>query len=279
MSDQENVAEEVKRLLRQRGFTGPLEEDPTLEEGASLEQKDMRPEDDPLHALDLNTYTDDKIQRFPIDPESIQDLQPEEKERIRRTTEESEEASRLKDPWMRYVPTLGTITVSEEEKEEYLRALLQEQRFEIPLQLVIGKDTPFVVRVRSLYAAEKEVIALAVEQVVKDYPIRSLVDNQTPFAGAAVAVDYFLRLSVMTQIVSVNGVAQNPFDATVAPGELPEHSPKRHALAKEVRLKFATAHQAQFRLLVQALNLFQNKQLILEDAMVNRDFWKPADTN
>ncbi len=279
MTTDNNDEEEIKRLLRARGFTGPLEgPDPTLAEGAALERKDT-PDDDPLLALDLNTYTDDQIQRIPIPAEQVADLQPEEKERKLRQPPPYGENADPKDPWVRNAGSLGNVTVSDEEREEYLRALLMEERFEIPLHLTLGKDTPFVVHCRSLYASEKEVIALAVEQVVKNYPIRSLVENQGALTNMAVATDYYLRLAVMTQVTKINGEPQNPFNARTEPGELPENSPKVAELAVAVRTRFADIHQAKFRLLVQALHLFQTKQLIMEDAMINRDFWQPADTN
>jgi hypothetical protein len=269
---------EVQRLLRARGFTGPLEGvDEDLPEGAPLERSE-NPEDDPIHAIDLNTYTEDQIKRIPIPEESIAEFRPEEKPRKLRKPP-LDGAVDVKDPWTRQAGALGLITVSDEERDEYLRALLLEERYEIPLNLTIGRDTPFVVRARSLYASEKEVVALAVEQVVKNYPIRSLVEGQGPLANMAVATDYYLRLAVMTQVVSINGVPQNPYDCRTEPGQLPEDSPKVAELAVAVRTRFADIHQAKFRLLVQALHTFQTKQLIMEDAMINRDFWKPAGTN
>lgn len=269
---------EVQRLLRARGFTGPMEElDTEIPEGAPLERSE-NPEDDPIHALDLNTYTEDQIHRIPIPEDSLKEYQPEEKARVLRTPP-LEGAKEVKDPWVRQAGTLGTITVSDEEREEYLRALLMEERFEINLNLTIGKDTPFLVRVHSLYASEKEVIALAVEKVVKDYPIRSLVEGQGALTNMAVATDYYLRLAVMTQVVAINGVPQHPFNCRTETGQLPEDSPKVAELATAVRTRFADIHQAKFRLLVQALHTFQTKQLILEDAMINRDFWKPADAS
>lgn len=278
MSDNQDLSE-VQRLLRARGFTGPMEElDTDLPEGAPLERSE-NPKDDPIHALDLNTYSEDQINRIPIPEDSLANFKPEEKQRKLRKPP-LEGAAEPKDPWVREVGNLGSVTVTDEERDEYLRALLMEQRFEIHLNLTIGRDTPFLVKTRSLYASEKEVIALAVEQVVKNYPIRSLVEGQEgALANMAVATDYYLRLAVMTQVVTINGVPQNPFDCRTEPGELPENSPKVAELAIAVRTRFADIHQAKFRLLVQALHLFQTKQLILEDAMINRDFWKPADTN
>ena len=266
----------MKRLLRDRGFQGPLDDD--LPEGTPLETSE-RPEDDPILALDMTTYTEEQIQKFPIPSGAVADLQPEEKERILREPDFAGDPQPQKDPWVRFVSKLGHVTVSDEEREEYLRALLMEERFEIPLQMTIGKDIPFVVRVRSLYASEKEVIALAVEKVVQDCPIRSLVENQNPLSNMAVAADYYLRLSIMTQVVQINGEPQDVFDARTTPGQLPESCCKVAKLAELVRTRFANIHQAKFRLLVQALHLFQTKQLILEDAMINRDFWNPADTN
>ena len=284
MNDEDaEVAAEVKRLLRSQNFQGDLVGDPNLEPDAPLVRSE-NPEDDPLLAIDINTYAEDQVVRIPLNPETIKDLQPEEKERILRDPSLVGEpppsmVPSVQDPWTRYVPTLGRVTVSDEEREEYLRALLQEQRFEIPIHLTLGKGTPFVVTIRSQYASEKEIVALAVDKVTKDYPIRSLADNSSGMANMALALDYYLRLSIMTQVTRINGEPQEVFDARTEPNQFPESSPKVGELAAAVRTRFASVHQARFRLLVQALNTFHTKQLILEDAMVNRDFWQPAEAS
>lgn len=251
----------LMNILRQNGWKGeepeheeiPLEPDQTLSIAQLLGEQEMG-DDIPLDASQL-----------------VQESLPE-KNRVRNLPGSiygsHEEATVVHDPWMRNIQELGQVSVSEEELEEYTRALLHDQRFEINLPLLMG-DEPLNIVVRSLYISEREVIACAVSEVAEKYPIKSL-------QNAALVADYFLKMAILVQVVSLNGKPMDAFDARPEEGTLPEKSEKVGQLAEMARLKFGQMHQAKLKMLIRALHTFETKQQILEDAYYNRDFRRPA---
>lgn len=225
----------------------------------------------------------------PLDPSTAVDIPPEllqqalytdpdepapEKERVRNTAQglfNSPEvsSSEFKDPWSRTLPQLGKVSVSMAELDQYTKSMLFDERFQLPIRLRVG-DLPFVVEARSLYMSEREVMALAVAEVAKNYPVQTI-------QNAAVVAEYYLKIALLVQIVSVNGKSFDAFDARPEPGTLPENSPKVQELAQLARTRFGEMHQAKMKTLIRALHTFETKQQILEDAYHNRDFRPPVD--
>lgn len=218
--------------------------------------------------------TETPEESFSIPPELLARLSPPEKERIRNMPGgffPDTESTPSKDPWIRYDDRLGKVTVSSAELEAYTKALLFDQRFEIPIRLQLG-DEPFEVVCRSLYVSEKETMALAVAKIAANYPIPTL-------PSAAVVADYYLKLALSVQLVSINGAPAQAFDARPDEGQLPEESPKVEEMVKFARLAFQNTHEAKLKTLLRALHTFEVKQQILEDAYHNRDFPSPADAS
>lgn len=212
---------------------------------------------------------------FQIPEHLLSQLQPPEKDRVRNMPgelfSEPEGNPEKQDPWSRYADTLGKVEVTNDELEKYTRSLLFDERFEIPVRFFLG-DEPFEVVCRSLYVSERETMALAVSRIAANYPIPSL-------PTAAVVADYYLKLALSVQVVSVNGKSFDAYDARPEAGQLPEDSPKIDEMVRLGRLAFQDMHQAKLKTLIKALHIFEVKQQILEDAYYNRDFRRPADAS
>lgn len=267
MSDENGLNEEdVLRTLQELGFdpNGDAPVVPLAELG----------EDDPLQALDINTHED--IETLTIEG-SVEDLKPPEKERLRNVPDNFEEGEAVPDtrtppnPWSRTLPTLGEVSVSELELEEYTRALMHDQRLELPISLWMG-DREIIARVRSLYVIEKEVMAITTEKVAREYPLFVGEEAGKRIVGA----EFSMRACVLVQLVSFDGVDQKPYDARPEEGQLPEKSPKIAELDRLLRLRYANTHQAKLQAMIKAVHIFEVKQTILEDAFHNRDFPRPV---
>lgn len=258
MTDEPDVSA-IKDILRKGGWQDEESQPIELKEGEVKNIADLLGETEMGETFAL--------------PEGVrQELTPPEKERVRNVVGgffgEDEEQPVNRDPWSRQIPQLGTVTVSEEELAEYTRALMHDQRFELTLPVYLG-DEPMLIRMRSLYVSEREVMAQAVNQIAEEYPIKSL-------PNAAIVADYFLKLAILIQVVSIDGQSNYPYDARPEAGELAENSPKVAELKKLGRTRFGEMHQAKLKLLIRALHIFETKQQILEDAYYNRDFPRPA---
>lgn len=251
-----------------------------LKNGWKPEEEDGPPAGDPIPVGEGEVISLGKLLREGGDSETIKlvgDL-PEgavlpDKDRVRNLPSGvfgsgEEQAEEKKDPWVRFVPELGKVEVTPADLETYTRALLFDQRFELAIPLWLG-DQPMTVVVRSLYISEREVMAFAVAKVAESYPIQTL-------RNAALVSDYFLKMSVLVQVVSINDADNHPYDARPEPGQLPETCPKVEELANLSRTAFGEMHQAKLKALIRALHTFETKQQILEDAYYNRDFRPPA---
>lgn len=269
-TDTDVKPDEVKRMLRSLGWEGDAAADPNAPppETADAELSD----EDPLQGLNIDTY--EEVDTLPLPETVVESMAPPQKERVRHLAkgepDEAEPPAKKsdKDPWSRDVQQLGTVSVTSEELEEYTRALLHDQRFEINVNVWMGTK-PVVVRVRSLLVSEREIMAIATAKAIASHPVRSV-------SNAALLADLVMRMEVLLQVVEFDGVPMRPFDASVEEGVLPEDSPKVDELAKAVRLRFGQTHQAKMMTLVRSVHLFETKQQILEDAFHNRDFPRPV---
>lgn len=248
---QEQESTDIKDILRRSGWV----------EDAASETKEPEPEE-----------STEKTIEIPAD--LLAQLKPEEKERVRNLPggafagEEAKPEDKV-DPWSRHIPELGKVTVSKSELEAYTRALLFDERFELPIRLFFGSQ-PVEFVVRSLYVAEREVMAMALNKVTELYPIKTI-------QNAALVAEHFLRMSLAVQVVSMDGVSMDPIEALPQPGIDPATAPEVDKLVEASKLRFAGMHQAKIKTMIRALHTFETKQTILEDAYFNRDFPSPAD--
>ncbi len=241
---------DIKDILKRNGWKDDQPETPQKEEQVQEEKTIAIPED------------------------LLKQLKPEEKERVRNLpggafAGEEQKPDSTTDPWSRYIPELGKVSVSKTELEEYTRALLFDERFQLPIRLFFGVQ-PVQIVVRSLYVAEREVMAMALNKITEMYPIRTI-------QNAALVADHFLRMSVAVQVVSMDETDMQPLDALPEPGVDPHSSPEVEKLVEAAKHRFSGMHQAKLKTLIRALHMFETKQTILEDAYFNRDFQSPVD--
>ena len=256
MSQEPQESIELSEILRTHGWK-PVVENPPPAEEKPTEENPSPPE-----------------QTFEIPEDLISKLSPPEKERVRNMPGGlfgDKEGEGSKDPWSRYDDRLGKVTVNAEDLETYTKALLFDSRFELPIRLMLGEE-PLEVVCRSLYVSERETMALAVAKIAANYPIPTL-------PTAMVVADYYLKLALTVQLVSVNGQPMTAYDARPDVGQLPEESPKIEEMVKLARLAFQNTHEAKLKTLIRALHIFEVKQQILEDAYHNRDFPSPVGAN
>lgn len=250
--------EEVKALLAKMGY----------QPDAPAEQETSPADEDPLAALNMAEHAEENIRRIPISAEALDALNPPEKTReLRLNTEIKPET----DPWTRRIPQLGVITVTQQERDDYQKALLFDTRFIARIDIPFGSDQLSVV-LQSLYTSEKEVTALAIDQIARNYPVQSI-------NNVGVATTHYFRALILTQVISYGSTVMQPYDARPPAGICAESSPKVAELANLARISFGDMHQAKYKALMKALQIFETKQVILEDAVGNRDFWQPADAS
>ena len=252
---------EVEKILRKLGWKG--EADAPVDSVEDAEQ-----DEDPLAALDINTH--EEVQRLALPQDTLEGIAPPQKERVRNIAGgvPDPEGKPPPDPWSRDVPQLGNVSVTPGELEHYTKCLLFDERFELPVNLWVGGQH-VQVGVRSLYMGEREVIMLAVADVVKNYPIQTV-------HSASIVSDYTMKLHVLTQLTRFGEAALQPYDANPGIGTRPEDSPKVAELAQLARTHFSQTHQAKLMAMIRAVHLFETKQQILEDCFHNRDFPRPA---
>lgn len=266
----------VMAALEKMGFK-PNPEEKKLADGSAA------PTDDPMALLNIGEHPEEDIQRFDLPPGMVDEISPPEKERVARgKPSDNEDPSKY---WERRLDGYGKVTVSEEEKDIYQDAVLSDERFRLVLNLNLGNNR-IDIGIRSLYTSEKEVIALAIKKCVDEHPLklRSGDLGQT-MQESSLGTAFLFRCWILCQIETWNGErifpGNEPFDARPEKNEegeevLPSDSKKVGDLARRVTVMFGNMHQAKTKALIRAIQIFETKQLILEDAMFNRDFWNPA---
>jgi len=197
---------------------------------------------------------------------------PKERDRIRRMPAGIPETVKPQsDPWSRTSDKTGKVTVNTSELEAYTKALLFDTRFELGVPLYLG-ETPVSLVFRSLYVAERDIMALALKRLADDHPIQTM-------SQAALMSEAFLKMSLICQLVSIDGVGQDPFDARPIDDQLPEESDKVEKLYRLTRTRYQGIHQAKLQMLIRGITIFDIKQKILEDSYYNQDFPRPVDAS
>lgn len=223
----------------------------------------------PMAALDMSTHDPETIIQAEAPAPQVESDDNEDD--LRRTAGhpfdrgQEGEFDPSRDPWSRHVPELGKIEVTDEEKVEFWRALWHDDLFTTTVDIRTEGRDPVSFTFRSRTQGTKELVALAVDRVVRTHPIQTISSTQ-------VAYDYYLRLCLMTQLVAINGKPCNPHDATLEQDELAESSPHVDSLAKGVRTFFNNWSESKVMTAYKALHAFEVKLKILEDGSVNRTF-------
>jgi hypothetical protein len=242
---------------------------------AEFSEEDFkRKEEEMRSALDINGQ--DQI-RIPI-PDSL--LSANKPEEIRRVPDgllgngiEAEPVT--KDRWSRTVPELGLVTVTPNEQESFYRSYLLGDRQKIRTHIQILPGEYFECIVQALTPGEKEVLAIAVSESIKEHPLlkdATTADHLRPILRG----DHWLRIEVLTRILRVEGRPEwEPYKIELGADMLPEEYPHFKELVRASKVRF---HNVQiYGLLLRSLHLAAVKFTILEDALANRDFSESAD--
>jgi hypothetical protein len=238
------------------------------------EEEFRRKEEEMRSALDINEQ--DQI-RIPI-PDSL--LSKDRPKEIRRVPDgllgDGVEAPPVtKDRWTRTVPELGTVTVTPIEQESFYRSYLLGERQKIRTHIQVLPGEYFECIVQALTPGEKEVLAIAVSESIKEHPLlrdATTADHLRPLLRG----DHWLRIEVLTRILRVSGRSEwEPFKIVLGDDMLPEEYPHFKELVRASKVRF---HNVQiYGLLLRSLHQAAVKFTILEDALANRDFFESAD--
>lgn len=188
---------------------------------------------------------------------------------------DSQEKEPPKDPWSRTIPELGTIRVSRTEWESYYRNFLLGERHKLLTRIEVLPGEIFECVIQDLTPGEKELLALAVMEIIKTNPIVTGGGELGEGSRRIIHADNWLKLECVTRILKITGRPEwKPFEIAMQDGMLPEEYPRLAELIKDGRTRFNNNHL--FTLLVRSLHLAAVKFTILEDALANRDFTNPA---
>lgn len=262
----------LRDTLRQMGANV---DDPDPSGDPWVESGEAEMGDDPIAALSIEAHDADHIRKIPLSSEVAASIKEPEKERVRRAAGgvfPAEEEEPTVDIWSRNIRGLGKVTVEPDEREAYEKSLLFDERFQIPICLVRGLHS-IRVEVRSLTVGEKAIAALANKMAVDSHELNKDV------AKAQLSSYYHLQMTVAMQVVTYNGKNMHPYEVEM--GDLPVTlgHPAVAGLVDDVRKRFLNTHDSSFRLMVSAAHVFEAKQVILEDSVLNGDFSRPAGTN
>jgi len=201
----------------------------------------------------------------------------EEEHKVRRVPAMGEGVERRPppDPWMRDIPELGKVKVSNPEWETFYRNFLLGVRQKLVTRIQVMPGQYFECVVQNLTPGEKELLALAVSKILKVHPIT--MEGDSPDAvKALLKADYWLKLEVLTRVLTITGSPDwKPIALKLEEDMLPEEYPDLDLLVRASRTRFNNSQI--FPLLFRSLHLAAVKFTILEDALANRDFTDPAD--
>jgi hypothetical protein len=166
--------------------------------------------------------------------------------------------------WTFKSTSIPDVTVNDLEKSLFFKALLNDSDFTIDVEFELIEK--IAVTVRGLSAFEQKIIAGALRE---DQDAKE-VEGVHSFAT------YMQQYCMMYQIISVNDKAFDRIDVS----QNKNWGLKQHVdyLRKRMRELVDTLYSQKLILLIKALVIFEIKQKLLHDGLVNKNFWMPQDT-
>lgn len=155
---------------------------------------------------------------------------------------------------------LGSVEVPEEERDLYLKALLNDVPFRAKIQVFPG----FEVEVQSRTVYFDDLI----------YDIVRNISTKGEILGLESGFTKLMRLLAGVQVVKING-QHVEFEA-------PQGKPRQEvaaALQQHVKEVFDKYQTTKWNALVKAICIFDAKVKICNDRLLDRSFWEGADTN
>jgi hypothetical protein len=166
--------------------------------------------------------------------------------------------------WTFKSETIPNVSVNDLDKNLFFKALLNETDFTLDIEFELIEK--IVVTVRGLNAFEQKIIASALK----------LDTEAKEIEGMSGFASYMQQYCMMYQIITVG---DKPFNR-IETDKLSSFTLKEHVdyLRKAMRETVDKLHSQKLTLLIKALIIFEIKQKLLHDGLVNRNFWKPQDT-
>lgn len=166
--------------------------------------------------------------------------------------------------WTFKSPTIPDVTVTEHEKTLFFKALLNDTEFK--LEIVFELPEQFSIGARGLTAFEQKTIAAALK----------LDADEKQIDGPAGFASFMQQYCLMYQVIDVNS---KPFPRI----EVDKHQSltfSEHVKLLREQMRAVIDKMPSFKLItiIKALIIFEIKQKLMHDGLVNRNFWKPQGT-
>lgn len=161
------------------------------------------------------------------------------------------------------------IPVTQTEKDSFLMAMLNDEVFKTTVSLM---DDKVVIVCRDTNEYERQVALKAITNLVFDGKDTARIDPAI-FAAA------WQRMRMVMQVVSVNGSPVDYVRFDYAPNTYSDSALNQDAevLIKSANELLFKLSAAKYSLYVQALDVFEHKINVLNESVLNKDFWNPAE--
>lgn len=166
--------------------------------------------------------------------------------------------------WTFKSATVPDTTVTEYEKTIFFKALLNDTEFELDIEFDLFEK--YVVSVRGLTSFEQKIIAAALKYDSDE----KLIDGLHGFTA------FMQQYCLLYQIQTIN---DKPFNR-IEVDKFSSWSYKQHVDHLRQQMREVIDKMPSFKLitLIKAVIIFEIKQKLLHDGLVNRNFWKPQGT-
>lgn len=163
--------------------------------------------------------------------------------------------------WTFKSATIPNVSVSDYEKTIFFKALLNDSEFELDIEFDLVEK--FTVSVRGLTALEQKLIASALKLDSEE----KLIDGLHGFTA------FMQQYCLLYQVLLINN---KPFDR-IELDKHPNFSYKDHVDLLRQKMRETIDRMPSFKLmtLIKSVIIFEIKQKLLHDGLVNRNFWKP----
>jgi hypothetical protein len=226
------------------------------DEAAKNPQPAGEQEEDPLKNLEFDAHGPATV----LEVDGLRPTLPREETPLEGPLFQREEPE---DPSSRVIPRLGKVAVSDSDKDEFFRCFLQGVRCQLPVVIDAG-EKPRRYVFRDLSMGEKDLCYELLQHLSKD---------TAPGLGNR-HFNLYVQARVYLSTVREDDVK---WPAAAEDFNVLDASPAE--FLNVIKNHFANFFGARYAALVDAYTIFETRIVILEDAVSNSDFRKPAGTN
>jgi hypothetical protein len=252
--DPEKVNDRIQQILRGSGGAEdvvPLQLDPAVAKRLSDKQQ--------LASGDIDAAADDP-------EEEDLDLDPNRGRESKNFESTTPDAAGIK-AWSLQMPTLPQEQVqpTDTDKMMYMKAMLHDEPIEFSIKLPVGN---LLMKIRSLNNYEQDVIFKALDMDQKDESVK----------GPAQYVTWLQYYAGIMQITEFN---RERLDyVTFKPGDGFATTGEAAVVLREKTRKFVGANNwATWQVKLTGLRIFEEKLSLCNRAVIDANFWMPADTD